>query len=552
MPAAEKAPQPKKPIESKKPSNAPAVTKAPAAAVADTKKKQADTPSKHKATAAPAPAPAAVVDEVSDEEEGEEVEDDEDWDDEEADEDWDGEEGDEDGEEDEEDDDEDELDEDDDDEDEEDDVAVTKKGSVAKPSNPNATKPRLAPRAAPPTAAEKAAAAAAAVVAAQKAEDAAAAAAADTPPTEAELSSARILSRDDLLAYVLALKPATRDEATGEIQRTTVGMVGYPNVGKSSTINLLCGEKRVTVSSTPGKTKRFQTLLIGDHIRLVDCPGLVFPTFLTSKAEMVVNGLLPIDQLRDHVPPVDLVCRRIPRTLLEHVYGVGLPAPADHEDPHRPPNSHELLEAYAYIRGFMTAHGSPDESRAARLVLKDYVNGKLLYCHAPPAVGATDADELQRETDFQGNMLMHADAKAAEEKQLLAVKRTKPTIRIESIIEASFKVQDKVTAQRIQPGTKKRNGVQTGAAFVRPPRPYQLIEPVRPESKAPATVKPVVLKAVGKAAAATSAAPASAPAPTPTPAPARATAGKGEDDEEDTGPRRDTSSLFSVAPKKQT
>lgn len=32
----------------------------------------------------------------------------------------------------------------------------------------------------------------------------------------------------------------------------------------------------------------------------------------------------------------------------------------------------------------MTANGQPDQSRAARYVLKDYVCGKLLYCHAPP------------------------------------------------------------------------------------------------------------------------------------------------------------------------
>jgi large subunit GTPase 1 len=35
-------------------------------------------------------------------------------------------------------------------------------------------------------------------------------------------------------------------------------MVGYPNVGKSSTINALVGEKKVAVTATPGKTKHFQ------------------------------------------------------------------------------------------------------------------------------------------------------------------------------------------------------------------------------------------------------------------------------------------------------
>lgn len=43
-----------------------------------------------------------------------------------------------------------------------------------------------------------------------------------------------------------------------------VGMVGYPNVGKSSTINCLVGAKKTSVSATPGKTKHFQTLII-DH-----------------------------------------------------------------------------------------------------------------------------------------------------------------------------------------------------------------------------------------------------------------------------------------------
>ena len=39
---------------------------------------------------------------------------------------------------------------------------------------------------------------------------------------------------------------------------TTVGMVGYPNVGKSSTINTILQTKKVPVSATPGRTKHFQ------------------------------------------------------------------------------------------------------------------------------------------------------------------------------------------------------------------------------------------------------------------------------------------------------
>jgi large subunit GTPase 1 len=39
--------------------------------------------------------------------------------------------------------------------------------------------------------------------------------------------------------------------------RLNVGTVGYPNVGKSSLINVLCGRKRVGVAAMPGKTKHF-------------------------------------------------------------------------------------------------------------------------------------------------------------------------------------------------------------------------------------------------------------------------------------------------------
>jgi large subunit GTPase 1 len=66
-----------------------------------------------------------------------------------------------------------------------------------------------------------------------------------------------------------------------------VGMIGYPNVGKSSVINVLCGEKKVGVAARPGKTKHFQTIFLGKDICLCDCPGLVFPSFASSKAEMV-------------------------------------------------------------------------------------------------------------------------------------------------------------------------------------------------------------------------------------------------------------------------
>ncbi|XP_049944761.1 large subunit GTPase 1 homolog isoform X1 [Schistocerca serialis cubense] len=196
-------------------------------------------------------------------------------------------------------------------------------------------------------------------------------------------SFGKLLNCEELVAL---LQEAYRGRETVLPGVTTVGLVGYPNVGKSSTINALLGHKKVSVSATPGKTKHFQTLFLMKELMLCDCPGLVMPSFALSKAEMVCWGVLPVDQMRDCVPPVALVASLIPRRVLEGTYGFLLPPPREGEDPDRPPSARELLDAHGYCRGFMTQNGQPDNPRSARYILKDFISGKLLYCCAPPGV----------------------------------------------------------------------------------------------------------------------------------------------------------------------
>lgn len=125
-----------------------------------------------------------------------------------------------------------------------------------------------------------------------------------------------------------------------------VGFVGYPNVGKSSTINALVGEKRVSVAATPGKTKHFQTINLSKGIVLCDCPGLVFPNISSSRAELVLNGILPIDQLRDFVRPASLLCQYVPKNVLESIYGITL-IQKDVEEQSSHVDYSTLLSAYA-------------------------------------------------------------------------------------------------------------------------------------------------------------------------------------------------------------
>jgi len=206
-------------------------------------------------------------------------------------------------------------------------------------------------------------------------------------------STTRILSRTEILRYFENLGRNQQKQKQGQGKKgrkadnddddkesstaVTVGMIGYPNVGKSSTVNVLMGEKKVSVSATPGKTKHFQTLEVHKGLRLCDCPGLVFPTFMRSKAALVVSGIFPIAQLRDHISPVHEVVSRVTRQQLHHLYALTFPVS-------KPVTAELLLSTHARMRGFMKDHGRPDTARSARIILSDFVNGKLVFAHPPP------------------------------------------------------------------------------------------------------------------------------------------------------------------------
>lgn len=163
------------------------------------------------------------------------------------------------------------------------------------------------------------------------------------------MNSPKILTRTELIQLFKEIYPRNEisaDNKNNDKEIITIGLVGYPNVGKSSTINALMIEKKVSVSTTPGKTKHFQTLYLDTDLMLCDCPGLVMPSFVFTKADMILSGILSIDQMRDHVPAVNLLCTEIPRHILEDKYGIIIAKPLEGEDPHRPPYSEEFLLAY--------------------------------------------------------------------------------------------------------------------------------------------------------------------------------------------------------------
>lgn len=251
----------------------------------------------------------------------------------------------------------------------------------------------------------------------------------ESGPVEINTDPTHILSVEELEQLFINKAPEVE-----EGRPLQIGLVGYPNVGKSSTINALIGSKKVSVSLTPGKTKHFQTLNLSPDVVLCDCPGLVFPNFAYSNGELVCNGVLPIDQLREHIPPISLVTQRVPKFFLEAVYGIYIPIQKVEDGGNGIyPTARELLNAYARARGYMTqGFGSADEPRAARYILKDYVNGKLLYVNPPPKhVGETfdDADydlpTLEECRQFNKDLYTMDNLPQTRQTQIMEALRTK-------------------------------------------------------------------------------------------------------------------------------
>ncbi|XP_047322209.1 GTPase LSG1-2-like [Impatiens glandulifera] len=229
-----------------------------------------------------------------------------------------------------------------------------------------------------------------------------------------------LLSRLQSEAEAIVMMRRQSDRAPTGVM---VGFVGYPNVGKSSTINALVGQKKTGVTSTPGKTKHFQTLIISEKLTLCDCPGLVFPSFTSSRYEMIASGVLPVDRMTEHREAVQVVANRVPRNVIESLYKITLPKPKPYELQSRPPHASELLRAYCASRRYVASSGLPDETRASRQILKDYIVGKLSHYEMPPGlepeVGMETISESEEVTESGSESEFESDEGDIEEDAML-------------------------------------------------------------------------------------------------------------------------------------
>lgn len=122
------------------------------------------------------------------------------------------------------------------------------------------------------------------------------------------IHSTKAIGTDHLIQLIKQLS-----KVEGSNRAVTVGLIGYPNVGKSSVINSLKRSKTCEVSSIPGCTKNLKEVKLDSQVKLLDCPGVIFERELTKNQLVLQNTAKYGDNLEE---VVDAILERIEMKVL--------------------------------------------------------------------------------------------------------------------------------------------------------------------------------------------------------------------------------------------
>ncbi len=166
-----------------------------------------------------------------------------------------------------------------------------------------------------------------------------------------------------------------RYEEKGMIGRRVRAMVlGIPNVGKSSLINRICGNKKAKVENRPGVTLDKQWVATSIGIDLLDMPGILWPKF---EERRVGENLAVTGAIRDGVLDIEtmatVLCKRLRRLypdLLATRYKLT-------EGEWEELSDYDLFLLIGRRRGFLISGGEVNAERTANTLLEEFRNNKI-------------------------------------------------------------------------------------------------------------------------------------------------------------------------------
>lgn len=149
-----------------------------------------------------------------------------------------------------------------------------------------------------------------------------------------------------------------------------VGIVGYPNVGKSVIINALAGKAVAKVSPIIGTTKRMQFAKLRGF-KIIDSPGVL--SYEDSEAKLGLISAKNPELIRNKEKvAIEIILFAISKNkkAFEEFYKIKIPS-IDNIDPY------EVFNELGKKRGFLAKGGIIDENRTSVQIIRDWQRGKL-------------------------------------------------------------------------------------------------------------------------------------------------------------------------------
>jgi nuclear GTP-binding protein len=180
-------------------------------------------------------------------------------------------------------------------------------------------------------------------------------------------------------------------------------LVGGPNTGKSSIINTLLKKKVCTVAPIPGETKVWQYVTLMKRIYLIDCPGVVPPSSTDTPTDLVLRGVVRVEKVEHPEQYISSLMAKVKRHHMEKTYDV-----------RGWENSTDFLELLARKGGRLLRGGEADLDGVAKMVLNDFMRGKIPWFTAAPVSEGAGSGVAGR-TGKLGEMPRKRDHQEAEE-----------------------------------------------------------------------------------------------------------------------------------------
>ena len=165
-----------------------------------------------------------------------------------------------------------------------------------------------------------------------------------------------------------------RYEAKGMTGKHLRAMVlGVPNVGKSSLINKICGNKKAKVENRPGVTRDKQWVSTAIGVDLLDMPGILWPKFEEKRVgeNLALTGAIK-DDILDTETLAMILCGRL-RRLYPELLAARYKLEAIPEDM----SDYDLFLAIGRKRGFLVSGGEVSEERTAAMLLEEFRSSKI-------------------------------------------------------------------------------------------------------------------------------------------------------------------------------